>query len=230
MTEAAVNTEQRRNRSLRHSTPFLRLLRVILLLRRSPFDARSPTECSPSLVYDSDDRRGGDGGDGQPRGGRCRRSPGLAVRRPPSASLPAGPALSRSADEARDLVQDTFLRAARAPASVPAGASAEEAWLVRVLVNLCRDRWRQTANRERLDRATAPPAIESTDPEDALVARSVVWRALATLDPRRRAVLVMHELEGVAGRRHRAHAGRDLGDGALAPVEGPPSAGGGDPR
>jgi RNA polymerase sigma-70 factor (ECF subfamily) len=29
------------------------------------------------------------------------------------------------------------------------------------------------------------------------VARSVVWRALATLDPRRRAVLVMHELEGV---------------------------------
>ena len=52
-------------------------------------------------------------------------------------------------------------------------------------------------NRERLDRATAPPAIESTNPEDALVARSVVWRALATLDPRRRAVLVMYELEGV---------------------------------
>jgi RNA polymerase sigma-70 factor, ECF subfamily len=105
--------------------------------------------------------------------------------------------MSRSADEARDLVQDTFLRAARAPASVPAGASAEEAWLVRVLVNLCRDRWRQMTNRERLDRATAPPAIESTNPEDALVARSVVWRALATLDPRRRAVLVMYELEGV---------------------------------
>jgi len=104
--------------------------------------------------------------------------------------------LSRSADEARDLVQDTFLRAARAPASVPAAASAEEAWLVRVLVNLCRDRWRQTANRERLDRATAPTGIESADPEAAFVARSVVWAALATLDPRRRAVLVMHELEG----------------------------------
>jgi len=104
--------------------------------------------------------------------------------------------MSRSADGARDLVQDTFLRAARAPGSVPWGASAEEAWLVRVLVNLCRDRWRQTANRERLDRATAPTRIESTDPEAALVARSVVWRALATLHPRRRAVLVMHELEG----------------------------------
>ena len=102
--------------------------------------------------------------------------------------------LSRNADEARDLVQDTFLRAARAPASLPSGASAEEAWLVRVLVNLCRDRWRQTTNRERLGRA-APRDIKS-DPERALVAKSVVWAALATLDPRRRAVLVMHELEG----------------------------------
>jgi RNA polymerase sigma-70 factor (ECF subfamily) len=115
--------------------------------------------------------------------------------------------MSRSGDEARDLVQDTFLRAARAPGAVPSGASAEEAWLVRVLVNLCRDRWRQTANRERLrrrqgyggpvDRATTPTPGESVNPEAALVARAVVWRALATLDPRRRAVLVMHELEGV---------------------------------
>ena len=105
--------------------------------------------------------------------------------------------LSGSADEARDLVQDTFLRAARAPASLPAGPSAEEAWLVRVLINLCRDRWRQTANRERLDRSTAPRGIPAVDPEPALVARSVVWTALATLDPRRRAVLVMHELEGL---------------------------------
>ena len=113
--------------------------------------------------------------------------------------------MSRNADEARDLVQDTFLRAARSPSSVPAGESAEEAWLVRVLVNLCRDRWRQTANRERLrlrhgyggqvDRATT--AVAPVDPEAALVARSVVWHALNTLDPRRRAVLVMHELEGL---------------------------------
>lgn len=29
------------------------------------------------------------------------------------------------------------------------------------------------------------------------MARSVVWAALATLEPRRRAVLVMHELEGL---------------------------------
>jgi RNA polymerase sigma-70 factor (ECF subfamily) len=105
--------------------------------------------------------------------------------------------MSLNGDEARDLVQDTFLRAARSPTSLPSGESAEEAWLVRVLVNLCRDRWRQTANRERLDRATAPTAIAPANPEAALVARSVVWRALDTLDPRRRAVLVMHELEGL---------------------------------
>jgi DNA-directed RNA polymerase specialized sigma24 family protein len=42
--------------------------------------------------------------------------------------------LSGSADEPRDLVQETFLRAARAPQSVPAGPPAEEAWLVRVLI------------------------------------------------------------------------------------------------
>jgi RNA polymerase sigma-70 factor (ECF subfamily) len=105
--------------------------------------------------------------------------------------------MSGNADEARDLVQDTFLRAARAPRSLPSGASAEEAWLVRVLVNLCRDRWRRTKTRERLDRSPLMmPAPETVDPEAALVARSVVWRALATLHPRRRAVLVMHELEG----------------------------------
>jgi RNA polymerase sigma factor (sigma-70 family) len=116
--------------------------------------------------------------------------------------------MSRSADEARDLVQDAFLRVARSPGSVPAGASAEEAWLVRVVVNLCRDRWRQTTNRERLRlrqgyggrvgrSAPLAPDMPSSDPEAALVARSVVWHALATLDPRRRAVLVMHELEGL---------------------------------
>jgi RNA polymerase sigma factor (sigma-70 family) len=105
--------------------------------------------------------------------------------------------LTHNADEARDLVQDTFLRAARSPGSVPSGPSDEEAWLVRVLINLCRDRWRQTANRERLNRSAPTPDVQSPDPEAALVARSVVWRALATLDPRRRAVLVMHELEGL---------------------------------
>jgi RNA polymerase sigma-70 factor (ECF subfamily) len=105
--------------------------------------------------------------------------------------------LSRSADDARDLVQETFLRAARAPRSVPEGPSQEEAWLVRVLVNLCRDQWRQAARRRQLDEGgDAMRALPQADPESAVVARSVVWRALDALAPRRRAVVVMYELEG----------------------------------
>jgi len=106
--------------------------------------------------------------------------------------------LSGQPDEARDLVQETFLRAARAPSKVPDGASSEEAWLVRVLINICRDRWRHNAVRAR----TAPLQIAdaslltSSNQESALVARTIVWRALDTLPPRRRAVVILYELEG----------------------------------
>jgi RNA polymerase sigma-70 factor (ECF subfamily) len=100
-------------------------------------------------------------------------------------------------ETARDLVQETFLRAARSPGRIPPDPAAEEAWLVRVLVNLCRDRWRRQTTRSRfeLEEAVAQPRA-TTDPESALIARAVVWHALANLPPRRRAVLVMHELEG----------------------------------
>ena len=105
--------------------------------------------------------------------------------------------LSRNADDARDLVQETFLRAARSPDSVPSEAPNDEAWLVRVLINICRDRWRQTANRARLDPlGTATQPLRAADPESALIVRSLVWEALDSLTPRRRAVLVMYELEG----------------------------------
>lgn len=104
--------------------------------------------------------------------------------------------LSASPDDARDAVQETFLRAARAPASVPIRAEAQEAWLVRVLVNVCRDRWRKAGTRQRLDAANAAPADESPSPEGAIIARAEIWRALMALPPRRRAVVVLHELEG----------------------------------
>jgi RNA polymerase sigma-70 factor (ECF subfamily) len=105
--------------------------------------------------------------------------------------------LAPSADDALDLVQETFLKAARSPHSVPLGAANEEAWFVRVLINIRRDQWRRTAVRERHDRSIARPAVESNQ-ESALVARATVWRALDTLPPRRRAVVVMHEIEGMA--------------------------------
>ena len=106
--------------------------------------------------------------------------------------------LTPSVDDALDLVQETFLRAASSPRSVPLGATSEDAWLVRVLVNIRRDQWRKAAVRKRYDREHLQSVSVTHGQEAALIARATVWRALDTLTPRRRAVVVMHELEGLA--------------------------------
>jgi RNA polymerase sigma factor (sigma-70 family) len=105
--------------------------------------------------------------------------------------------LAPGAEEARDLVQETFLKAARSVASVPLDANAAEAWLVRVLVNIRRDEWRKADVRSRHDETVRRSGQAVSDQEPALVARATVWRALETLAPRRRAIVVMHELEGL---------------------------------
>ncbi|MEA2602446.1 MAG: hypothetical protein QOF89_3438 [Acidobacteriota bacterium] len=107
--------------------------------------------------------------------------------------------LSSDREEARDLVQEAFLRAARQPSAVPEGEKPEEAWLVRTLVNLCRDRFRRLGVRRQAAESLRREAA-SHHPEDAAVARATVQAALARLSPRRRAVVVLHELEGVAVR------------------------------
>src|SRR5438093_10359306 len=66
--------------------------------------------------------------------------------------------LAPNADDALDLVQETFLKAARSPTSIPLGLAGEEAWLVRVLINIRRDQWRKTAVRKRYDREMIPSA------------------------------------------------------------------------
>lgn len=103
--------------------------------------------------------------------------------------------LSSDAEEARDLVQETFFRAARRPGSLPLDEKRAEAWLVRVLVNLCRDRYRRLAIRRRpaAGALSAPP--EPSSPESQAVARASVQAALARLSPRRRAVIILRELE-----------------------------------
>ncbi len=103
-------------------------------------------------------------------------------------------------EEARDLVQEAFIRAARRPAAVPPGDDEAAAWLTRVLVNLCRDRHRRLAVRRReasqVEHALGDPgAAREPSVERRLVARSAVQYALARLAPRRRAVVVLHELE-----------------------------------
>ncbi|MFQ5766721.1 MAG: sigma factor [Acidobacteriota bacterium] len=79
--------------------------------------------------------------------------------------------LSGDPEEARDLVQQTFLRAAGRMAFLPGGDQAAAAWLVRTLVNLCRDQVR----RQRIRRRTVPPSPASgSTPESASVARATV--------------------------------------------------------
>lgn len=101
------------------------------------------------------------------------------------------------AEEARDLVQEAFLRAARHFGSVPAEEAGAGAWLSRVVVNLCLDRRRRLEVRRRAAETVLRPveAAAESGPESRAVARLAVERALATLPPRRRAVVVLHELE-----------------------------------
>jgi DNA-directed RNA polymerase specialized sigma24 family protein len=40
------------------------------------------------------------------------------------------------------------------------------------------------------------PTPDAVNPEPGLLARTMVWQALDTLAPRRRAILVLYELEG----------------------------------
>jgi len=101
-------------------------------------------------------------------------------------------------DDARDLVQEAFLRAAAAPRSVPVGHAGEEAWLVRVLINIRRDQWRRAVVRHRADPLLHASAVaEESSHASAAIARATIWRALDVLHPRRRAVVVMHELDGM---------------------------------
>ena len=104
--------------------------------------------------------------------------------------------LATDREEARDLVQEAFLRAARNPESVPEGDQPGEAWLVRTLVNLCRDRWRRLGVRSRVH-AAMKKDNRTDHPEESAVIQATVRAALETLPPRRRAAIVLHELDGL---------------------------------
>ena len=109
--------------------------------------------------------------------------------------------IAPSTDDALDLLQETFLRAARSPSSIPYGAANEEAWLVRVLINIRRDQWRKASVRNHHKQAEFAGHLATgnrSDPEAALIAKSTVWQALDVLPPRRRAIVVMAELEGLS--------------------------------
>jgi RNA polymerase sigma-70 factor, ECF subfamily len=104
--------------------------------------------------------------------------------------------MARNPEDAHDVVQETFLRAARSPGAIPWGPTSEEAWLVRVLINICKDRWRHAAVRTRAAAEGHVAAGAAVSPEAGILAKAMVRQALEALSPRRRAILVMYELEG----------------------------------
>ena len=70
---------------------------------------------------------------------------------------------------------------------------------MRVLINLARDKWRQLAVRRRgADDVASTVTPIVSDTESALLARSIIWQALDRLPPRRRAIIVLYEIEGAA--------------------------------
>ena len=109
--------------------------------------------------------------------------------------------MAGNADTAKDLVQETFLRAMTR--RLPADLRSSEAWLVRTLVNLSRDlhRRRRVRRRHAEGERTARSRVESGNHADRVVARVTVERVMQKLSARRRAVLVLCDLEGLDGAR-----------------------------
>jgi RNA polymerase sigma factor (sigma-70 family) len=83
----------------------------------------------------------------------------------------------------------------RARTRVPDGYDGERAWLFRTLVNVCRDRIRRATVRARFYRAFVTASVQP-DPEPSFVARLSVEQALHELNARRRAIVVLHEIDG----------------------------------
>jgi RNA polymerase sigma factor (sigma-70 family) len=104
--------------------------------------------------------------------------------------------LSSSHDEARDLLQETFVRVLRSSGALPHDETGRESWLTTTMVNLARDRGRRQTVRSRAAFEGGRAAVQNPSPEPGYLARIAVQDALARLDARRRAVVVLHYLEG----------------------------------
>lgn len=100
------------------------------------------------------------------------------------------------AEDAEDAVQETFLRALRALPTFR-GEAGLRTWLFRIALNVCLERKRGRAARP----ATVPLqdvsfAAASPSPEGSTLRHLRIAEALATLEPRHRAVLLLKEWEG----------------------------------
>jgi len=99
-----------------------------------------------------------------------------------------------SDEEARDLVQQTFLQLHRSRRDYRPEAPLRP-WLFTIAYNLCRDRWRALGKRREVALAEAVQPVDLTTPADGLEARQRAARlraALARLPDDQRRVVEMH--------------------------------------
>lgn len=80
-----------------------------------------------------------------------------------------------------------------------------DAWLDRILINLCRDRLRRRARIRFIPLADDASALEEADPFRRVIERDAALRVLNHLDDNERVVVVLHyfadlTLEGIAAR------------------------------
>ena len=95
-----------------------------------------------------------------------------------------------NSDAARDLTQDTFLRASRA--SAPEDEAAQRAWLFRIARNLALNHLRDRSRRPQAAPESAPGGAAASQ-ETALLVRE----ALAQLSPADREVFLLRESAGL---------------------------------
>jgi RNA polymerase sigma-70 factor (ECF subfamily) len=106
--------------------------------------------------------------------------------------------LTRSADVADDLAQDTMLRVLRSATSFR-GDAAFTTWLFRLAYNTCQDHWRRTRRDENttdlseVEDVSGEPASNETDERHALLEQ-----AMERLAPDRRSVLVLSRYHDLA--------------------------------
>lgn len=104
-------------------------------------------------------------------------------------------ALTRDAETADDLVQDTLVRALRSEHLFHGGEL--RSWLYTILTNLNRNRLRSLARRPVLTSIEDDDASDATIPEGG---RRDIERALALLGEEQRTVLLLVVLEGLSYR------------------------------
>jgi RNA polymerase sigma-70 factor (ECF subfamily) len=107
--------------------------------------------------------------------------------------------LCKDAEEARDIVQDTFERAYKGFATKPAGSS-PRAWLATILRNRFIDEWRRAVllrkMEDTVEKLAQQPPVEEPAEGWSAVTDDQLAKAVEGLDEEFRRVYVMHAVEG----------------------------------